>query len=468
MSKKVKYDVLADEIVNLLGGKENIAYFTHCMTRLRFTVKDKSIVKKSEIEKIPDVVGSQWQGEQLQIIIGQDVESAYQMICKENNLTEQAVIDEDLDDRKAGIKQKFDIRKTLLVIVDCLAPLFPLLIGSSLVRVLCILFASLGWISDASTTYQFFYQASYAGMYYLPIFLGATAAKKFNANIGLGMLMGAMLLHPAIQTMFTSGEALTLLGLPVRTNFVYYANSIIPAISMVWVMSYIEKFFKRVLPNAVKSMLTPFLTIAIMIPLGFIIIGPATAIIGSAFSEVIIWFYNTFGLFSVGVFAALMPWLMATGMHAAVLPPFYFWAIATLGFDPITKIGAFLMNINNGVASIAVGLRLKDKNQRTVAISAGLTSILGGVSEPALFGFNLKYMKPMYAMTIGGLVGGLIAGLMGVVGYVGQNSILGLVTFGLGGASNLIWMCVAVAVGAIVTFILTLVLFRNEDVNEQI
>lgn len=463
MAKK-NYDELATKVVDLVGGKENISYFTHCITRLRFNVKDKGLVKEDQIKKISHVVGCQWSGDQLQIIIGQNVNEAYQLICTMNGLKEEDSINENLD--KETDKKKFNIKKILLVIVDCMAPLFPMLIGSSLLKAVCILISTAGWVEETNMTYQFFYNAAEAGMYYFPVFLGATAAKRFGANLGLGMLMGAMLLHPNIQGLLNSGESLTLLGLPVTTQYVYYSNSIVPAILMVWVMSHIEKFFKKHLPSVIKSMLTPFLTLVIMIPLGFIVLGPAAAIVGAGFSGLINGIYNTLGPIAVAGLTAAFPWIISTGMHSAVLPPYYMWALSTMGYDPISKPAAFLTNMTMGAAGIAIAIKMKKADSKSVAFSSGLSSILTGVSEPVLFGVDLKYSKCMIAATIGGAVGGLIVGFAGVKGYAGQNSLLGLVTFALGGKNNLIWMVVAVIASIAVTFIMTLFMYKGESIDD--
>lgn len=461
-----KFNELSSKIVKLIGGKENISYFTHCITRLRFNLKDKGLAFINEVEKLNGVIGVQWQGDQLQVIIGQDVNDAYQQICKENGLNEETDVNENLDQSLNSKKKKrFDIKSSLLVIVDCMAPIFPLLIGSSLIRSICVLLTTAGWVDPANITYQFFFNAAGAGIYYFPIFLGATSAKRFGANQGLGMLMGAMLLHPAIQTMLNSGEALAMFGIPVMTKYVYYASSIIPAILMVFVMSKIEKFLRNHLPASLKSMLTPLLTIAIMIPLGFIVLGPIAAIIGSWFSSLINGIYNTFGLFAVGALSAAFPWIVSTGMHSAVLPPYYIWALSTLGYDPITKIAAFLSNINVGFAGLACAIKFKNADKRATAISAALPAIIAGTSEPIIFGVNLKYMKPMYGATIGGLVSGLIAGAFQVKGFAGNNGLLGILTFALGGASNLMWMVVAVVVGALVSFAVTFILIKEGDLD---
>ena len=461
-----KYDELSNKIINLIGGQENISFFTHCITRLRFNLKDRSLTDITAIGKLKGVIGVQWQGDQLQIIIGQEVDDAYRQICLVNHLKEETEIVENLDPDLKKTKKKLNIKQSLLVIVDCMAPIFPLLIGASLLKCLCILLSTAGWVQESNITYQFFYQAASAGMYYFPIFLGATSAKRFGANQGLGMLMGAMLVFPEIQSLLNSGQPLAIFGVPVTTSYVYYASSIIPAILIVWVMSKVEKFLNKYLPAAFKSMLTPFLTLCVMIPLGFCVLGPVAAIVGAWFSTLINGIYNTFGLFAVAALSAAFPWIVSTGMHSAVLPPYYMWALSTMGYDPITKVAAFLANINVGCSGLACAIKFKDPDKKAVAISAALPAILAGTSEPVIFGVDLKYMKPMYGASVGGLIGGLIAGAMKVKGYAGQNSILVLVTFGLGGPANLFWMVIAVVVGAIVSFVVTLILIKKGDLDD--
>ena len=201
-----KYEKLANVIVGLVGGKDNIAFFTHCVTRLRFNLKDQGLGQIEEIKKIPGVLGAQWQNGQLQVIIGQAVGDAYKRICEKNDLSVEKSVDETLDDSKSLQKQglKGVIDRIFDGISGSLTPLIPMLIGCGMIKVLLIILDMCG-ISAESGTYQLLNFAGDAGFYFLPILVGAFAAKKFGANMGLGMVIGAMLIYPSFVSGVSAG-----------------------------------------------------------------------------------------------------------------------------------------------------------------------------------------------------------------------------------------------------------------------
>ena len=209
-----KYQELSDKIVGLVGGKANVQFFTHCVTRLRFNVKDESAVKKDEIEKLPGVLGSQWQNGQYQIIIGQAVNDAYRLICEKNGFAVEKSVDEKLDDEKPAQKKgvKAVIDKIFDGISGSLTPLIPALIGCGMIKVILILMDMAGVPAD-SGTYQLLTFAGDAGFYFLPIMIGAFAAKKFGANPALGMVIGGLLIYPSFASGVSDGTAFNFLGL---------------------------------------------------------------------------------------------------------------------------------------------------------------------------------------------------------------------------------------------------------------
>lgn len=210
MAGSEKYAELSKKIVDLVGGKENITWFTHCVTRLRFTVKDHGLVKKDEIEKIKGVIGSQWSAEQYQIIIGPDVNVAYELICKEHGLTEQDAIDENLGDAP---KKKISIGGIIDGISGCITPLLPMLCGSGMIKVLLVILVQLGIITAESPTYVTLNFMADSAFYFLPVAVGATGARKFGASLSIGIMLGGMLLHPTFTALVAEGDA--------RLNFRY-------------------------------------------------------------------------------------------------------------------------------------------------------------------------------------------------------------------------------------------------------
>lgn len=459
MAKKERYEELANTVPGLIGGVENITFFTHCVTRLRFNVKDKSLVKLDEIEKINGVVGCQWSGEQLQIIIGQAVGDAYKLICEKTGLASQNSIDENLDNNK--VKKKFSLNAVFDSISGCITPLIPVLIGAGFIKIIVLLCEQFGILAAGDPTHTVLTFVGDAGFYFLPVMVGATAAKKFGANLGLGMLMGAILIHPTLISSVAEGVSLNVYGIPVYAAS--YTSTIFPIILIVWVMAPIEKFFAKISPDSLRSITEPLFTLIVMIPLALCVLGPIGAFLGTYLSEAIIWLYNTTGFFGVAVLSAVFPWLVMTGMHSA-LTPYALNSFATVGYEPIVSTANIISNINQGAASLAVALKTKEKNLKSTAASCGITAVVGGVTEPAMFGINLKLKQPMYAAMIGSFAGAAVAGFGKAYAMVltGSGGLFAIPAYISDNISNVIWMVAGMAIGFIVTFVITLFLYKEE------
>lgn len=461
MAKKSKYENLANSVVSLVGEKDNISSFTHCVTRLRFNVKDKSIVNIKEIEKIEGVLGCQWSGEQLQIIIGQAVGDVYQLICEKTGLAKTAGVSENLD----APKKKLGISLLFESIAGCMIPLLPMLIGVGMLKIVLIILNTTGVLAVESSTYVFINFVTDAGFYFLPVFAGMTAAKKFGANQGLGMLLGAMLVHPAFVQSVAEGTPIALFGLPVYAGS--YASTIFPVIMSVYIMAKFEKVITKYIPVVLRSVVVPLITLIIMIPLMFCLIAPAGAVIGSYLAIAIQWINDVLGPIGIAILAAIFPFLVLTGMHTALIP-YGLQAFTTLGYMP-NAICTLLSNINQGAATAAVAFKTKDKNLKATALSCTATAVLAGVTEPAMFGVNLRYKKPMIGVVIGSFCGGLFAGFTQVHAYsFGATS--GLFAFpgymGAQGISNVIFAILACIIGFVITFVVTFILFKDEVAEE--
>ncbi|HIU04391.1 MAG TPA: PTS transporter subunit EIIC [Candidatus Coprousia avicola] len=458
MAKKERYAALADHVVEYLGGKDNISFFTHCVTRLRFNVKDKSIVQDKEIEKIEGVMGCQWVGDQLQIIIGQAVGDAYNLIAEKTGLAKQDAVAEDMGDAP---KKKFSINTIFDAISGSITPLIDVLIGAGFVKIVLLLLEQFGLLTPEMPTYVVLNFVGDAGFYFLPVFIGAMAAKKFGASQGLGMLLGAMLIHPNFVAAVSGGQALNIFGLPIYAAT--YSSSVIPAILAVAVMAPVQRFFARTSPDSVRSITEPFFTLVVMVPLTLCVLAPLGSFLGTYLSQAILWLYNTTGFFGVAVFACICPWVVMTGMHSSLMP-YMLDALAT-GAEFIVLPGMIISNIDQGAACAAVALKTKNKQIRSTAASCAITAMVGGVTEPGMFGINLRFKTPMYGAMIGSFCGALVAGFGGAAAHAitGSAGLIGGLPIFLGGdISNLIWMVAGIAVGVVVTFIATYILYKPE------
>lgn len=458
-----KYDELAKLIPELVGGVENVSLFTHCVTRLRFDIKDKSKVDLKEVKKAPGVRGAQWSGDQLQMIIGGGVEEAFDAVCKETGLAVSKSNSQEIS------KKKFSPSSLIEFIAGCITPIVLILIGSGMLKIIMLLGSMSGLISADSSTYNVLSFVSDSAFYFLPVFIGFSTATKLNMSPYMGALLGAMLLHPNFTALVASGKAISVFGLPVYAAS--YGNSIFPAILVVFIASYVEKFFKKYSPEVLRSILVPFLTILVMIPLGLCLLAPLGDIIGVYFSKAIIWVYNTLGFVGVALFTGLHPLLVMTGMHHGV-SPYLVASLTNPGYEGLASPATVIDNINIGVASAAVALKSKNKQTKTTAIPSAITAIVGGVTEPALFGIVLQYKSVLAATMIGGFVGGAVAGMAKCVSYAfaGSYGLFGLLTFiGKNGMSNLYMMILSVVIGVVVTFVMTMILYKenDEDLEEE-
>ncbi len=456
MASVEKYANLISSVVDYVGGKENVEFFTHCVTRLRFNVKDQSLVNAEEIGNLAGVLGCQWQNGQFQIIVGQAVGDVYTAICKKYGFSAEKEVSEDTEKENEKLTVGSVFSKILDGISGSLAPAIPALIGCGMIQVILIL-AGYAGIDSTSGFYQLLNFAGQAGFFFLPVIVGSNAAKKFGANPGLGMVIGGMLMYYSC----TGGALPTeFLGIPVYAAS--YTSTIFPVILCVAVMAPIEKFFAKHSPEVLRSILEPLCTLLVMIPLAFCLLGPVGSFLGQYVSAAVIWVYNTLGFVGVALLAAIMPFLIMTGMHGSFVP-YLLQMFAEYGYEPIFFTALVLSNINQGVASLAVALKTKNTNLRSTGLSCAITGIVGGVTEPAMYGVSLKYKTPMYGAMIGSAVAGAFAGLMKVYIYAfaGASSVVALPCFIGPSASNVVFMAISMVIGAVVTFVATWVLYKD-------
>lgn len=460
MGKKTRYDELANRVIGLIGGENNISLLAHCVTRLRFDLKDKSLVNLEEIEKIAGVIGVKWQNDQLQIIVGQNVGEAYKAILEKNDLG--SYVNTETIDTQLQNKKKISIGSFFDGIAGSIVPLIPVLIGAGMLKVILLIAQLTGILTAESDTFIMLSFAGDAAFYFLPIMVGSTAAKKFKTNQGLGMLLGAILVFPAFMAAIDAGTNLSIFGLPVYAA--NYANSIFPVIISVYIMSKIEPIFEKYSPELIKSITHPLLTILVMVPLTYCLLGPVGAVIGNYISDGVMWLYNTVGFLGTAILATIQPLLIMTGMHTA-FTPFMIQTMSSIGIDPIVFPSALINNMNQATASLVVGIKTKDKKLKSTAISCALTAYVSGVTEPALFGINLRLKKPLYGAMIGSFCGGLFAGItqVKIFAFPGSAGLLSLPAFiGDSGLGNLYYAVIALIIGTIVTFIATFFLYQED------
>lgn len=460
MATKInKYEAIAPQILELVGGKDNIRSFVHCMTRLRFNVKDKGLVDAEKIGKLPGCMGTQWAGDQLQIIIGQSVDKAYDAICAAGGLKKEAAVDENLDEGTA--KKKLSLTTVCEAISGCIVPLIPLFMASGLIKVVMVLANLVGILPADSSTYTVLGYAADAALYFMPILIGYTAAKKFGADPSLAMGLCALLVFPNLITALSGEAAVTIFGLPVYKAT--YSNMMFPSIMVVFVMSYVERFFKKYSPEILRVMVVPLGTYLVMVPLSLCIVAPAGIFLGNGITWVVETIYDSIGFLGVGVLAGLYPLLILTGMHST-LGPVCMSYFTKFQYDPFIIPANHVANFSQSAAAAAVAIKSKKADVKGIAGSSALTAFLAGVTEPALFGVNFRYRKPLIASVIGGFVGGCYAGLMGcklvAMSGLGVFALAGFISSDI---MNFVNYVIAVVIAMVVTFAITFVTYKDES-----
>lgn len=452
---KMNYPKDAETIVHALGGKGNIKRVFHCMTRIRVYVKNEKLVDEDTINALPEVSGTNWNNEQFQIICGTYVGGIY------DELVNLGVPNDDTDTSQAtNDKNEGIISKIVDAISGCMTPIIPALTAAGMIKVILALCTTFKWVSQTSSTYQVVNFAADAMYYFLPFFIAASAAKVFRVNQSLALLIAGVFLHPTFAKMILQKAPILFFGIPV---FKYdYSYSVIPIILMVWLMSYITKFAKKVSPDVIRLILEPTLIIVISVPLALLIVGPIGGMIGNWLAVAIKFLSAHLGFVIVGLLAAAFPYIVMTGMHHA-LTPIGLNAVAT-GGDTLIFVSQVCSNVAQGGAALAVAVKSKDKNMKQLGSATGISALMG-ITEPALYGVTLKLKRPLLAATIAAGVGGLIGGLLQVTLYIPQNCLLALPAF-IGGHKpmlNFAFGVIIILVSFVLSFILTLFMgFEND------
>lgn len=463
MSKR-NYEELSNRILELVGGKGNVSYFTHCISRLRFNLKDRGLVRQEELNKLKGVMGTTWAGDQFQVIIGTEVTDVYNTICEIADLEKEDAIDENLDGVKKGSANPFKV--ALDMISGSFVPVLPILIACGNVTVVLTLLGYFNLIDTTSSTYQLLVNVANTGFYFMPIFVGAYAAKKLNCMPVLGMLMGAVLIYPQTAELISSGAA-TIFGLPIRAAS--YTSTVFPIVVTVFVMSYVEKFLVKISPKSLRTIIEPFGTLLIMLPLELCLLAPLGSIIGKYIIAAIMWIKDTFGFLGVAIYAGMGPIIFLTGMNTAVVS-YLVGAFVQTGTEPFLVACACMSNFALLAVTIAIAIKTKDEDVRSKAIATSITNGIGGVSEPALFGVVAPRKYALISNMIGGFCGGIIIGLTSTVAHsfpAGAGLLRFACFIGPEGAGDLINVLIGTAVSMVVGFVLTWITFDKDPANKD-
>ncbi|EAF7771918.1 TPA: PTS transporter subunit EIIC [Listeria monocytogenes] len=403
------YRLMAKEILEHIGGAENVANMTHCATRLRLTLKDTSKADDEAVKRIKGVINVVNKAGQYQLLIGTEVPKLYDEFESLVKGTGNFGLDESKNDSSESI-----VSKIFSSVSAIFAPLLPALAGSGILRGLLILCVQLGWISEDSGTYSILFVTSMSVFYFLPVLLAFTSARRFGASPYISALIGAALIHPNFIALIgnTGNGAMTeFFGMPVV--LMNYNSTVVPIILSIWAFSYLYKFLDKKVPENLKLVIIPLVSLAIMVPLTVIIIGPLGVYSGEIVANGVNWLIERSGVLTGIIVGGGWSILVSLGIHWAV-NPIMINNISMHGFDYIVP---FTFACNFAVMGTTIGVYLKAKNSqlRSFAMTGFITIALSAIIEATLFGLLVKNKKLFLAQIIGGAAGGAYLGLMQVV-----------------------------------------------------
>lgn len=411
----MNYNNLAKDIVELVGGEQNISNVVHCATRLRFKLKDRNNANKQALQNLKGVLSVVESGGQFQVVIGSNVNAVYSEIMEIANVGSGA---ESSNQSKEKV-----VDRIFQTISGSLSPLIPALAGAGMLKALLAILTMLGWLSTKSSTYSILTAAGNSVFYFLPILLGVTISIKLGANAYVGGAIGAALMEPNFTSlMHQTGDISHFLGIPVV--LMNYSSTVFPIFIAIIFYAVLEKFLKKIIHKDLQLFLVPLLSLVIIVPLTAIVFGPVGVYAGDGIAQGINFLSAKSGILTGIIMGAAWTFLTLLGLHWALVP-IILTNIAN-GGDPLYPMAAGAVFAQIGMA-IGVFIRTKDKSLRALAGAAIIPGVLSGVTEPIIYGFLLRFKRTIPYVIISGAIGGGIIGFfssqMKVFAFVSPLSI---------------------------------------------
>lgn len=478
MSAKKNYYDISSEILKYIGGKENVVSAAHCATRLRLVLKDDVNVDNKAIENMEVVKGSFNNGGQLQIILGPGtVDEVYKEFIKQTNLSESS---------KEEVKKKAEdklnpFQKVLKSLADVFVPILPVLVAAGLLMGINNILTSKGLFIDGLSIVEAYPQFgdlanlintfANTGFTFLPVLIGFSATKSFGGNPYLGAAIGGLMIHPDLLNGWGYGAALAEGSIPTWNIFgfaidkVGYQGTVLPVLASSYLLARIEKRLHKIIPSVLDNLLTPLITVFLTGILTFIAIGPIMRVAGNGLTQGLMWLINTLGPIGGFIFGIVYAPFVVTGMHHSfvTIETQLLADIATTGGSFIFPVAA-MSNVAQGAAALSVILILKhNAKMKNLASASGISALLG-ITEPAIFGVNLKLRYPFY----GAMIGSVIASAYIILTHVlalspGAAGLPGIISISPQSMINyIIGMLISMIVSVIATFILSKVLGKKQ------
>ena len=460
------YESIAKKILQRVGGKENVISLVHCMTRLRFTLKDEYLVDDEAVKKIKGVMGVMKKAGQYQIIIGNDVANVFAELNKLGNFSSES-------SKKAPEKQeKKNVFSMLMdTISGIMAPVIPAIIGAAMIKVLLTLLPMIGVLSTKSNTYNLLSVMGDGAFFFMPVLIAMSASKKFGTNLYYAASIALIMLHPNFISLMSNannaGETIKFLKF-IPVTYANYSYSVIPIILAVWSLKYVERLVDKITPVVTKNFLKPMLVVLIEAPIVLIVLGPLGAICGNVLSTVVYAIHDKLGFIAIGLVAGVYPFVVMAGMHHA-FTPIKLGMIATTGFENFICIGELCSNMAQGAASLAVAVKSKNKDFKQIAGSSAFSALFAGITEPALYGVTLRLKRPMLGACIGAAVGGLFGGFFQLKCFgIATPAIVTIVQYvEKGRPQSLLFAALTILLTVVVSFIATMIIGFEDIVDED-
>ena len=395
---------MAEEILQGIGGKANITSLVHCMTRLRFTLKDESLIQKQQIENTEGVLGTMAQNGQFQIIIGQTVPDVYAELCSLAGIEKMEALNENLDADNQG-KKKFRPGAIFEVVSGCFAPVVTAFAGAGILKGILTLLTTYSLLDTSTGLYLMLNAASDATFYFLPFLLAYTSAKRFKTNEIMALILAGIYMYPTIIA--GAGSSVEIFG--IHVTLVKYSSTVIPILLSVWIMSYVYRFIYAHTVSFLRVVVVPIVTLLVMAPLSLMILGPLGYYAGIGVGECFKWLFNVAPWLGGLIDGATRPFVILTGMHMA-MTPIKLGNLSTLGYDMLAPVDCVATMAAAGMC-FGVFLRAKKAENKSSTFSAFISAFIG-ITEPALYGVAFRFKKPLLACIIGGGISGAFVAMM--------------------------------------------------------
>lgn len=454
----MNYTQTARDVLQHVGGKENIAHLEHCSTRLRFTLINQNKADVPALEKTPGVIAVRMSG-QCQVVIGNDVIEVYEKLT--------GLLGGSPSEQNGSSHQPKEKRKVGTVLLDFIVgvfqPLVPAIAGGGILKSFLLLFSLFGLMDAKGQTYQILNMVGDAPLYFLPLLVAVTTANKLKVNPLVALSAVGALILPNMTAMLTEGAQLFSFDL----KNIAYAYQVFPAILSVLLYAQVEKWFTRISPKPIRIFFVPMMSLVITVPITLLLLGPIGFTAGQGFTALILAMFDKVGWVAVAILAAVLPFMVASGMHKAMVP----YAVTTmgnLGKEALYLPASLAHNLAESGACFAIALRTKDKVLRSTAISAGISAFFG-ITEPALYGVTLQNKRVLSSVMIGSFIGGIFIGLVGLQAFV-------LVGPGLASMSmfisdelprNFMFAVIGFAISFVVAFAAAFIFGKDRKIEEK-